>query len=113
MSDVLDRLRKKRGFPVTIGDETFHVRSLTIGELKRLKTVADDDKTGFMVGCTLCADEGGKQAIPPLDEETDADWSKRVVDALADVPSETIRSLSEGIAALSKTPSSTAVAKNS
>jgi hypothetical protein len=115
MSDVLARLKKKRAYPVTIEGELYHIRPMTIGEITRMKPLDNDSKTGFVVGCTLCDDEAGTQTIPKKAEppESDKDWAARVLAELADVPSETIRALSEAVAALSKTPSASAVAKNS
>jgi hypothetical protein len=113
MSGVLDRLKKKRGYPVVVDGQTFHVRSLTIGEFKRYANVKDDAKTGFVIGCALCCDENGDQEFPKLTPaESDVEWAARVLDELEDVPSENIRAISDGVAALSKTPSASAVAKN-
>jgi hypothetical protein len=114
MSDVLARLKKKRGYPVTIDGELYHIRPMTIGEITRMKPLDNDSKTGFVVGCTLCDDQAGTQTIPKTGDssETDEAWAARVLVELADVPSETIRALSESVANLSKTPSAAAVAKN-
>lgn len=112
MSAVLDRLKKKRGYPVQIEGEEFFVRSLTIGELRRLEKVPTESKTGFLVGCALCDDANGGQSFPKEGEEADEVWSARVSDLIADVPTETIRALSEGVASISKTPRLEAVAKN-
>lgn len=113
MSEVLNRLKKKRGYPVVIDEETFYVRSLTIGEFKRLGEIQDDQRTGFTIGCALCSDDKGEPEIPQKDGEADSAWAERVLEELADVPSETIRALAEGVASLSKTPKASAVAKNS
>ena len=113
MSDVLNRLKKKRAYPVTIDGDTFHVRPLTIGELMRLDVIERDQKTGFLLGCALCRDSSGEQEIPQNENESDADWSKRVLQLIADVPTETVRALSEGVATVGRTPNIEAVAKNS
>jgi hypothetical protein len=111
MSGVLNRLKKKRGFPVVIDGETYYVRSPTIGELRRLDVIPADLKTGFLVGCALCADAGGEPEIPKT-EDSDEAWAKRVLDELQDVPTETIRALSEGVAAIGRTGSVEGAAKN-
>lgn len=112
MSGVLDRLRKKRGFPVEIDGETYFVRSPTIGELKRLESLEANDKTGFLMGCALCVDAGGLPEFPKDDGETDPAWASRVLDSLSDVPTQTIRALSDGVAALNKAPKLEGVLKN-
>jgi hypothetical protein len=104
MSSVLSRLKKKRGYPVDIDGETFHVRSLTIGELQRLDLLAAEHKTGFVVGCALCCEASGEQELPRATGEDDTAWAARVLTELADVPTETIRALSDGVAAIGKTP---------
>jgi hypothetical protein len=112
MSNVLDRLRKKHGSPVVINGETFHVRSLNLGELRRLDALTPDNKTGFLVGCALCTDETGEPAFSKLPEETDAEWAAGVLKMLDDVPTETIRALSDGVAAIGRVPKLETVAKN-
>lgn len=112
MSGVLDRLKKKRGYPVDIDGETYYVRSLTVGELKRLEAVPPAQKTGFVVGCALCTEASGIAEFPQSDSESDVDWSNRVMEAISEVPTETIRALSDGVANISKTPKVETVAKN-
>lgn len=112
MSKVLERLRKKHGYPVEINGETFYVRSLNIGELRRLDKVDSDSKTGFVIGCALCFDGTGEQELPKLIDETDAAWSERVLGELSDVATETIRALSEGISKIGMTPKAETVLKN-
>lgn len=112
MSGVLNRLKRKRGFPVVIDDETYYVRSPTIGELRRLDAIPTDLKTGFLVGCTLCCGQDGSQESPQQDGESDEQWASRVMAELSDVPTETIRALSQGVASIGKIPSSESVVKN-
>ncbi len=112
MSETLNKLRKKRGFPVEIDGDTFHVRSLTLGELRRVETLKPADKTGFVIGCTLCTGDGGEPEFPKQDGEDDSAWAQRVVDELADVPTETIRTLSDRVASLGKVPKTPDIVKN-
>ena len=112
MSKVLERLRKKHGNAVEINGETFNVRSLTIGELRRLDKIEADQKTGFVIGCALCSDENGTQELPQAEGETDALWSERVLTELADVETETIRALSDGVAKIGRTPKAETIVKN-
>ena len=110
-AEILIKLRKKRGYPVVIDDETFHVRSLTIGELQRLDKLDATSKTGFVVGCALCTARGEPEFIRSADQ-TDAAWAEEVIQLLDDVPTETIRQLSEGVANIGKMPTVKAILKN-
>ena len=111
MSDVLNRLRKKRGSPINIDGETFYVRSLTIGELTQLDTINADERTGYVVGCAL-VNEDGSQVIPKADSESSIDYAKRVLQELDDVPTANIKAISDGVANLGKSVKPEAVLKN-
>lgn len=112
MSNVLDRLRKKRGSPIEIDGEVFHVRSLTIGEMKRLNELNDTDKVSFAIGCSLVNQDGSQVLPDKLQAETDAEWSSRVATYLEDVPGSTVLALNEGIAKLIKPAKPEVIAKN-
>lgn len=112
MSKVLERLKKKRGHAVPIGDETFYVRSLTVGELRRLDKIQPDERTGFIIGCALCDGEDGNQEVPRRDGEDDSQWAARVLEELADVPSESIKALADGVSAIGKPISIETIVKN-
>jgi hypothetical protein len=96
---------------VIIDDETYFVRSLTIGELQRLDALEPEKRTGFVIGCTLCDSDGQPEIYTDVGE-TDAEYSARVLMELSDVPSESIRQLSEGVAAIGKVPAMATIAKN-
>lgn len=112
MSGVLNRLRKKRGYPVEIEGETYHVRSLTLGELRRLEPLAAELKTGFVLGCALCSDAEGGQELPANDGEADAAWADRIGNELSDIPTQTIRELTESIAKVGTSPRVESIIKN-
>lgn len=113
MSKVADRLRKKRGSPVEIDGETFYVRALTLGEHRRLAEMPDHLRTPFLIGCVLCVDAGGDPELPKLASETYEQWAERIAEPVDDIPTDTIRALSEGVAALSKVPKPASILKNS
>lgn len=112
MSETLKKLRKKRGSAVKIDDDTFYVRVLTFGERRRVLTIPKEDSDGFVVGCYLCVDAEGTPACPINPGETDNDWAKRVTEALDDVPTDTIRHLSEAVGNLEKIPKVADIVKN-
>lgn len=112
MSEVLNKLRKKRGSEIVINGDTFYARGLTLGELRRVDGLPNELKTGFVVGCTLFAENGTDQEFPQLPEENDIAWAERVTAELADVPTDTIREYSERVANLGKVPNQADVVKN-
>ena len=106
---------------MTIGEDVFHVRSLTIGELRRLDEVSNwisatgvktDLRTGLFYGLALCADVEGSPAIPKEESETDAAFAERVTNELADVPTEVLRALGDAVSKIGTTPKPETVAKN-
>lgn len=124
MSPVLERLRKKRAYPVKIDGDVFHVRSLTIGELRRLDAVsvmADSTdsaeekaqlRTGLFYALAICADETGEAAFPKLVDESDASLARRIKDEFSDVPLETLRAIGEAVQKIGQTPKVETIVKN-
>lgn len=112
MSNVLERLKKKRGSPVEIEGDTFYVRSLTIGEMKRLNELDDTAKVAFAIGCSLVNQDGSQVMPDKANGETDAEWSTRIGEQLVDVPGSTVLAINEAIARLIKPSKPEAVAKN-
>lgn len=111
-SSILGKLRKKRGFPVSVQGEDYFIRSLTLGELRRLESLPVESKTAFALCCALCANAEGQPAFPKDDAEDDAKWAQRIADDISDVPTETIRALSQAVADIGKPTSPASIAKN-
>ena len=111
-STVLDRLRKKRGSPIEIDGEVFHVRSLTIGEMKRLNELNDTDKASFAIGCALVNADGSQVIEQRQGDQTDSQWAADVAKHLEDVPGSTVLALNDGIARLIRPVKPETVAKN-
>lgn len=112
MSETFKKLRKKRGTPMELDGDTFYVRDLTLGELRRVDALAKEDKTGFVIGCALCTGVDGGPEIPQQEGETDSNWSKRVAKELEDVPTDKIRELCEGASKSVKVPKTADIVKN-
>lgn len=112
MSETLNKLRKKRGSPVEINGDTFHVRGLTRGELRRAAELEADTKPAFLVGCALYADGGEQPEFPKQPEESDQDWAKRIAVELDDVPEEKVIAIITGVSNLSKVPKTADIIKN-
>jgi hypothetical protein len=112
MSETMAKLRKKRGAAVEVEGDTFHVRSLTLGELRRVDALPNEEKTGFVIGCTLCSGPDGEPEFPKQSDETDSAWAKRITEQLGDVSTDKIRLLSERVASLGKVPKTSDIVKN-
>lgn len=108
---VLEKLKTRRSYPVKIGDVDVKVRAMTIGELTEVDKISDSLKTGFVVGCCLCSEDGQPaftrrrtmEGLEVLSEgnvgadEAAEDFAKRVMDALNDVSTETLKEISRAI----------------
>lgn len=63
MLTTLERLAKRARYDFQIGDETFCVRSLTIGECEDLDKLPEELRTPYAIGCGLI-DDAGNQVMP-------------------------------------------------
>lgn len=111
MITVLDRLRKRRCYPVPEAGEGIFVRSLTRGELIRLARIEGDAKTDFVLGCVLVT-EAGAPVLPPLEGESDADFCERVKTAFLDVDTETVSQITQAVGRIGKVPPPETLRKN-
>ena len=101
MPTILERLARRRHYPVPINDETFYVRSLTLGECDDVDKLPDDLKTPYAIGCAL-TDEGGNQPLPRTKKEdgsepSTAEYAQNILDALQIVPPDALVKLTEAI----------------
>lgn len=101
MPTILERLARRRCYPVQIADETFYVRSLTLGECDDVDKLPEDLKTPYAIGCAL-VDDAGTQALPrskPEDGTTPSneDYAKKILDALQIVEPAALMALLENI----------------
>ena len=114
MSSVMDRLRKRRHFPVKLDEEsTVYVRPMTQGEIWRMDAFNSDSRlmNGFCLACAVVDDAG--QALCARNEgESDQDFAARGAEFFADIPTDTLSTLIEGIRDADKVPSVEKLAKN-
>lgn len=121
MATMLERLAKRRCYPVQIGDEKLFVRALTIGELDALKALPDELAAAFGIGSGLVNDDGS-QAIPrlvipakddqPESVEPNQAFAERVDMELKAVPVDSVMAITEAIRKLNTVPSQETLAKN-
>lgn len=110
MSDVLNRIKKRRCYPVEVGGGTVHVRSLTRGELDRMTALEKDAKTDFVLGCVLVSSAGEPEFVPE-EGESDVDFAKRIKAAVLDVDTETIAAITEAVGKIGKVTATEALEK--
>lgn len=124
---VMDRIKARRCYPVKLGDETVHVRALTIGELKALDKLPPEQQTGFAIGCAL-VEQDGKQQFPrlerPIDanatphvpqatrQETNEEFAARMLEAVDEFPADNLKDISEAIGKLIRVPMHADLVKN-
>ncbi len=104
MSDMLGKLKKRRCYPVDLGDgDQVHCRAMTIGELKDVDPLAKDLKTPFIMGRGIVNSDGSEQ-FPRKPDETPEQYANRMQTELADVSTETIAAISAAIGKIGKVP---------
>lgn len=112
MTSVLQRLRKRRAYPVAIGEDTIHVRALTLGEGETLDRFEGAEKVAFAFGCALVND-AGEPEFPRLPNEGNEAFAKRLVPEFADIPQDVLNAISKGIEKVSTPPNGEALKKSS
>jgi len=99
---VIERLRKRRSYPVEIDGETIKIRALLESELKAVAEFRDDDESiGYAIGCAILNEDGSQ--LFTLDMETPKEFGARVLLCL-DLPSDTKAELTTKILKLSQGP---------
>ncbi len=112
MASVVERLRKRRFYPVTIDGEIVHVRALLESESAEVKPFRDQDASfGFVIGCGLLNDDKS-QAFARLTDEDAKTFGERVLVDL-NLPNDTRIELAVAILKLAQPPSRESLIKNS
>jgi hypothetical protein len=102
---VIDRLRKRRFYPVEIMGEVVHIRALLDSELKTVSEFQNEDESiGFAIGCAVL-NEDQLAAFTRSAEESPKQFGARVL-AEIDLPSDTKAELTNKILKLSNGPPS-------
>jgi len=108
---MIEKLRKRRSYPVTIGEETVHVRALTEGERTEvLPFKSEDSSFGFVIGCGLLNDAQEPEFVK-APGESPQDFGTRVLKE-ADLPTDTRTELATAILNLTSGPKREALVKN-
>jgi len=103
---VIDRLRKRRSYPIEIDGDTIKIRALLQSELKLASEFRDDDESiGYAIGCAVLNDDGSQAFTPLIKEvnESPKEFGARVLAEL-DMPSDTKAELTQKIMKLSQGP---------
>jgi hypothetical protein len=103
---VIDRLRKRRFYPVTIDGETIHIRALLDSELRLVEPFRFEDASiGFAIGCSLL-NEDKSPAFVMEETESPQQFGHRVLNTL-DLPQDTKAEVRDKIVKLSEGPPET------
>jgi hypothetical protein len=111
MSSVTAKIWKRRCYPVTCGEETYHVCALSIADRRRLDSLEDVLAKSFFALARGLRDANGDEAFPREGDETDAAYAARF-EALNDIPTDTFNELTSTINRLGVVPRSETIAKN-
>lgn len=118
---VIQRLQRRRCYPVKIDGEDYHVRAMTIRELEILGSLPGECAAGWAVGCALVNSD--RSAIFTLgtvvDEktlesrpETNEEFARRVQDNLLDIGNDNMHELTAAIGKLNRVPDQETLQKN-
>lgn len=112
---IFDKIQKRAAYPFKlVNGETVLIKSLTIGQLRELEPIKNEDSgNGFVLGCCLLNDDHSP-AFERAPGQPAADFGSRVTAEL-DLPFDVFHPLIEMIFKLSNTPSekaSEAIVKN-
>ena len=100
---VIERLRKRRFYPIDLDGQTIHIRAMLDSELKAVAEFRDDDESvGFAIGCALLNEDKSAAFVRAADE-TSKQFGARVLEEL-DLPSDTKAEITGKILKLSNGP---------
>lgn len=110
---VIDKIRKRRFYPVTLSDgSTRHVMSLTGWHKVAMQNLeSPDSQLAFALGCCLVR-ENGERRFEREPDETPAAFALRVQDETAELSFADISELVTAINKVTKTPDAETLEKN-
>jgi hypothetical protein len=112
MSKTIERLLKRRCHNVTIAENDFWLKALTIADGNQIgKFQEQDSGTYWAIGRALVESDGA-EVFPRMTDEPPEEYAKRIGVALVDMPQDTLAELMGEIVKLARTPSVEAIAKN-
>ncbi len=98
---VLASILKRSVYPVETPCGVVHVRELTFDELTRVKKVDDNERTGLMYALSLVAADG-QTLFPRKENESDSEWSARMLDDMQSIEGSVIEALNKRMTAFYK-----------
>lgn len=109
---VIDKLRKRKNYPVEVDGETVHVTALTTKVISALSEVDDSGiwSSGVVIGFGLM-DDDGSPVFSMNDGETLEAFGSRVLDEL-DAPLPVVTQLVDAIKKVTKPANAETLAKN-
>jgi hypothetical protein len=105
LSSVIERLRKRRCYPILLDGEQIHIRALLTSELQTISSIAkgnDDSAIGFAFGCSVLHADG-TQVFQRTATESDVEFGTKILVEL-DLPLDTKAELTGKIMRLSQGP---------
>ena len=120
MSNIFDRIQKRKAYPITIEGETIFVTEPTLGQISRIQKIDTAHSTGLALGLCLVDFNGNRifledvrlkdDATPEC--ETDEEFSRRVIEQASNCTASTIKIIVEAILKLAKPVKADPLIKN-
>jgi hypothetical protein len=112
LSKTIDRLLKRRCHKVTIGDEDYYLKALTIADGNQIAKFANqDDGTYWTLGRALVESDGA-EVFPRQTGESPEEYANRLGEAFAELPQDTLAELMTAVIKLARPPSMDTLTKN-
>jgi hypothetical protein len=112
MTSVTEKIQKRRFYPVTIGDETFHVAALSVADRRRMDGIDGViEKSFYGIGRAM-RDADGMECFPKEGDETDTAYAQRIESLFPEIPTDTFNEQSESINKLGIVPRAKVLEKN-
>lgn len=112
MTSVVDKIRKRRNYKVTIGTDEVTLCALSLADRKRVDSLDEAlDKSFFAIGRGLCHDDGS-EAFPRVPGEDDKTYAIRVQTELAEIPTDTFVEIAAAINRIGSVPKLETLQKN-
>lgn len=112
MTSVVDKIQKRRFFPVELDWITLHIRPMGAWERHDLRGLEYRDQLVFAIGCCL-VNEDRSRAFERQQNESVAEFVLRVRNATLDLSPDEVTLLTEAITKVTRPPPAETIAGNS
>ncbi len=110
MSKLIERIQKRKKWPVKLGEDTIYIRALVKREQREAQEVSDPILRGYFIfGCILLEDDGS-MTFTRAAGESPTDFAARVGEVMDSVPEDSQAAIANALTKAQTVPES--LAKN-